>query len=109
MDEPKIGISIGEDTETLLKELLREIDDDSLDQITIDRELKHSQGLAGEPITIGAVITGGTIVLSAVLRLIERYLEHRHQHKMMQIVAEGFEKHPLLGSTLADIARLRTY
>ena len=105
MDEPKIGISVGDDTEKLLQELLKEIDDVMLDDLEIDRELENSEGLAGEPITVGAVIAGGTIVLAAVLRLIERHLEHRQQRKTMQIVAEGFAAHPLLGTILADIAK----
>lgn len=105
MDEPRIGISLGEETEGFLQELLDTVDDDTLDNLKIDRELKHSEGLAGEPITTGVIITGGTIILSAVLRLIERHLEQRHQHRTMKIVAEGFDTHPKLGSTLADIAK----
>ncbi len=105
MTEPKICISFGEETETLLQELLDEIDDDMLDNLSIDRKLKESEGLAGEPITTGAIITAGTVVLSAILRLIERYLEEKRQHRDMKIVAEGFKTHPDLGAMLADIAK----
>lgn len=105
MLEPRIGISIGDETEGLLQALLGRIDDDTLDSLEIDRSLKESKGLAGEPITVGAVIAGGTIVLSAVLRLIERYLEQSQQRRTMRIVAEGFAAHPDLAMILADVAK----
>ncbi|UEM08426.1 hypothetical protein J4G43_026920 [Bradyrhizobium barranii subsp. barranii] len=102
MDEPRIGISLGEDTERLLQDVLGEVDDDDL---YIERELEESEGLAGEPITFGVIIGGSAVVLSAVLRLIERRLEHKRQWKAMKMVAEGFQSHPELGKLLAQIAK----
>lgn len=102
MDESRIGLSLGQDTERIVQEILGEVDDDALH---IERELEDSTGLAGEPITIGVVIGGGTVVLSAVLRLIERRLEHAQQWKTMKIVAEGFQSNPELGKVLAQIAK----
>lgn len=105
MNDPRIGISLGDDTEKLLKGVLDEVGDTVLNELEIERQLEHSEGLAGEPITIGVVLTGSAFVLSAVLRVIERKLEHDHQLKMMKIVAEGFKKHPKLGNTLAAVAK----
>jgi hypothetical protein len=105
VEEPKIGISVGDDTEKLLGELLRLVDDKMLDDLEIDRVLEDSKGLTGEPITIGAVISGSAIALSAVLRLIERHLEHTQQRKIMEIVAEGFTSDHQLGNALTQIAK----
>ena len=102
MDEPRIGISLGEDTEKFLQDVLSEVDDDDLH---VGRELEDSEGLAGEPITLGVVICGSTVILSAVLRIIERRLEHTQQRKAMKMVAEGFQSHPELGKLLAQIAK----
>ena len=105
MNGPKIGIALGTETEPFLKDLLREVDDSMLDELEVHRELESSEGLNGEPITTGVIITGTAIIISALLRLIERRMEHSHQHKTMKIVAEGFESHPDLGTVLADIAK----
>lgn len=100
----RIGISLGDDTEEFLQDLLSDLDDDALDQLLIDRELESSVGLAGEPITIGAIIAGSTAILSVILRLIERKLEHDHQYRVMRIVSEGHSKNPDLGHLLSNIA-----
>jgi len=105
MEQLKIGISLGDSTDNFLEGLFEQIDDQVLDELQVERELQSSYGLAGEPITVGAVITGGTVVISAVLRLIERYLEHKQQLKMATLVAEGFAAQPELGAILAEIAK----
>ncbi len=105
MEKLKIAITSGDDTEYLLQDLLKEIDDENLDNLQIAREIEKSKGLAGEPITTGAIITGSVIVLSVLLRLIERVLEQQHQYKTMKIVAEGFDSHPELGKILAEMAK----
>ena len=105
MNKAAIGIAAGDSTEKIFDELLAEIDDETLDQLDITRELEPSEGLAGEPVTIGVLITGGAVVVSAVLRIIERRMEYNRQMAQMKIVAENFQLNPELGKILAEIAK----
>jgi hypothetical protein len=105
MDEPKIGISMVGETNKLLADVLGALNPSELKELTIDRDLEDSEGLAGEPITIGAVIAGGTVVISAVLRLLERHLEHNQQRAMAKLVAENFDRDPKLVAELAMLAK----
>lgn len=104
MDGAKIGISKADDTNNFLAELLQDLDPSVLKELTIERDLDTSEGLAGEPITIGAVVGGGTVLISAMLRVLERHLEHNQQRVMIKIVAEGFDRDPKLGTELAKLA-----
>ncbi len=52
-----LEIRAGEATEDLLQLILQQVDDDTLDQIEIEREQAPAEGLVSEPITIGVVLT----------------------------------------------------
>lgn len=105
MNEFRIEISAGADTEDQLADILAGLDRETLAGLSVERELAPTTGLTGEPITISAVIGGAAIVISALLRVIERRLEHEHQLRTLKIVAEGFDRDPKLGEQLAGIAK----
>jgi hypothetical protein len=104
-EPPRLGLSVGDDTEEMLQAILAGLSDAELDELKIERTLEKSDGLAGEPVTIGAVITGSAILISAVLRLVERHLETRRQDRALKLVAEGFREDPELGRQLAELAK----
>src|SRR6185437_14653963 len=102
---PKLAVSIGDDTEDLLQGIIGGLTEEELESVDIDRALETSEGMSGEPVTIGAVITGSAVVISAVLRLIERHLETKRQEAQMRLVAEGFREDPALGKQLGELAK----
>lgn len=106
MVDQKLGFSVGDDTEVLLQEILEQLEEDELlGEINVTRELEDSDGLAGEPITIGVVVFGGVAALSAILRVVERWLEHKHQKELLKVVAEGFERSPELANELIKLMK----
>ena len=105
MSKVALGIAMQEYTADFLRDALNDLPNDTLDQLQIDYELESSDGLAGEPILIGALITGSTIAISAFVRLLERKMENNRQEKQLDIVAEGFRESPELGELLADLAK----
>lgn len=104
MADLRMRISFGGDTTAEMREMLAEMDDATLDGLDVEWEEPQSPGLAGEPISASVVLAGGAIAMAALLRLIERRMEHLQQREMMRIVAEGFDKHPELGARLGAMA-----
>jgi hypothetical protein len=91
-DLPKLGLSVGDNTEALLQDILSGLTDAQLDELEIERALE-------------TVITGSAILITAVLRLVERHLETRRQERALTLVAEGFREDPELGRILADVTK----
>ena len=88
-----------------MRDVLGEIDDTTLDDLDVQWEPPQSAGLAGEPISASVILAGSAMAIAAVLRVIERQMEHRRQQEMMRVVAEGFDKHPELGRQLGELAK----
>jgi hypothetical protein len=105
MDDLRLRISFGDDTTALMRDVLADMDDATLDNLDVDWEPPQSPGLAGEPVSASVVLAGAAMAIAALLRLIERRMEHLQQREMMRIVAEGFDKHPKLGAQLEGMAK----
>jgi hypothetical protein len=99
-----IQIEAGEKTEDVLSFVLNALDDQTLDDIDVDRKMAATEGLVSEPITIVAVITATTTGVLAITRLVEKYMEHRQQLKVLSIVADGFERSSEAGKNLEKLA-----
>lgn len=104
MLEYKLVLELGSETEEITQRILDALGDDLIDEVQIERKIESSTGLAGEPITISSLVVGSSIVISAALRVLERYMEIRRQEGQMRIVAEGFDRDAKLGQALADLA-----
>lgn len=90
-----LSIDCAEDTELLIHVLLDQLDAENLladerqelDKVEIIRKTDPAVGLSSEPVTIAATITLATLLVPRVARIIERWLEQRHQEKVLKIVA----------------------
>lgn len=82
-------LSAGDRTESLAQFVTTQLDDATLDRLEIDREVASQAGLASEPVTIAVSIALGTVAISAITRLIERWMENQHQLHLLQIVADA--------------------
>jgi len=94
----------GDNTEELLQYVLDGLDQDLIDQMSVDRDLEEMSGLASEPITTAVTITVATTSILAITRLIERWLEHKRQLDTLRIVADGFRQSDEVGKSLASLA-----
>jgi len=105
MTDPRLYISFGDNTTAVMRDVLAEMDDTTLDDLGVEWEPPQSPGLAGEPISASIILAGSAMAIAAVLRLIERRMEHQQQREMLRMVAEGFDKHPELGKQLGEMAK----
>lgn len=99
-----IELSADDHTEELVQYILNSIDESTLESMEVDRQIQRPQGLASEPVTIAVTLTLATVGVSAVVRLIERWMEHRRQMCALRIVASGFEVSEEAGKQLAKLA-----
>lgn len=105
---PTLKIEAGEQTEGLVQFVTQELDDATLDQIDVQREIAQAPGLASEPITTAVTIVLGTAVIASVLRLVERWLENQRQLATLTIVADVLLKSEEAGKQLASLAEKHT-
>lgn len=99
-----LEISANEQTEEIVQFLLSQLSEDEIDALQIERLVKRPERLASEPITTAVLITLGTVGASAVLRLLERWLENKRQLAHLRLVADGFSRSDEAGKQLAALA-----
>ena len=102
---PSIRIDAGAQTEALLQFITNELDDATLDQIEIQRDVVKSANLATEPLTAAATLALATTAVFAVARIIERWMENQKQNTQLRIVAEGFKQSDEAGKALTDVSK----
>jgi hypothetical protein len=102
---PTILIDAGDETEALLQFIAKELDDKTLDEIEVVRDVAKSENLATEPLTVTATLALATGSLIPVARIIERWMENRKQATQLRIVLEGFQQSDDAGKALADVAK----
>ena len=102
---PTLVLDAGRQTEDLLAFLTSELDNDTLDQIEIERQGLKSDKLATEPVTIAATLTLATTAVVVVGRIIERWLENQRQLDQLRVVATGFNQSDEAGKALAALGK----
>jgi len=99
-----ISVSAGENTEELVRYITSELDDESLDQIEIDRNLDRRGDLASEPITVAALVGLAGVTVVTVGRIIERWQESRRQRDQSKTIIEAFKLSDDAGEAVAELA-----
>jgi hypothetical protein len=102
---PTPNLDAGDDTESLLQLITNELDDKTLDEIEVHRDVAKPDNLATEPLTIAATLVLSTPLVIVVGRIIERWLENRNQLHHLAIVADGFNQSDAAGKALADVSK----
>ncbi len=83
-----LRIEAGDQTEDLIQFVTKELDDATLDEIDISREVSKPSGLASEPITISVTFLGIAAIV-AVTRLVERWLENKRQGAAIRMLVDA--------------------
>lgn len=96
---------LGEDGGRLAEFIMKNLDDEDLDQVEVTRKFAESRGNYNEPITVGALLTfaGGSVLV--VGRLVERWMELENNRQQMRLVLEAYRESAEAGKTLGDIAK----
>lgn len=108
MADVYMRISHGDDTTAIMGDVLEEIkqsDRDTFDKLEVDWDPPESPGIAGEPISAGIMLAGSAMIIAAVLRVIERRMEHIQQREILREVIKGIEKNPDATAELNDLAK----
>lgn len=103
-----LWIDAGEKTGSLVDFITNELDDDTLDQTEVDREIDPTTKLASEPITLTVTFTLSVTTAIAIARIVERWLETDRQIRTMKLVADGFKQSDEAGKALAKLADKHT-
>jgi hypothetical protein len=88
---PQLTVSAGDETEDLARFIFESLDDETLDEIEVDRTYAPGHGLANEPITIAVLLTLGPTVISGVSTLIGKWIDGRQAERQLklEIAARG--------------------
>ena len=100
MTHSKLTVMAGERTESLLGAILDQIDNHTLDQLEVERQVPKQSGLAAEPATVAATMIAAVPVLITVLRIVKTYLEGRQVIQRAKLVLQAHERG---GTELADL------
>ncbi len=98
-----LKFSAGEDSEGFIRFLTSELSDDELDDIDVHRLLDRKDDLASEPITAAVLIGLGSVVVRAVGRIVERWLEKERQREQVELVIEAYKVSPEVAKVVSDI------
>jgi hypothetical protein len=101
----KLTIS-GNETGELWEFVQSRLSDEEIDALEVEKSEPPSHGLQNEPVTVTIVLGGAAI--TAVARLIGRWIENRHLERELEIVAEGFEQDSEARQALKRIAKAHT-
>jgi hypothetical protein len=98
----QLMLQAGPDTEELVSFITRNLDDDVLDTIDVER-ITAGEALASEPITTAALMYLSPVAVYAVLRLLEKWMEARRQADVRESIIATWAVDPKLGKALARL------
>jgi hypothetical protein len=99
-------LEAGPDTEDLAQFVLSNLDDQTVDDMEVDRRFAPSEGLASEPITISLALIGlATNSIPTVGHLISQWIEARRQQKAVGVIIQAAQSSPELAEMLVDLER----
>ena len=100
----QLSLNAGEDTEDLAEYVLNALDDETLDEVDVEREHAPAHGLANEPVTLTVVLTLAPPLIAGVTTLIKNWMDNRSKERQLEltIVARGVS--PEAQETLDELA-----
>ena len=99
----QIKIAAGTSTDELVSFIFRELDDDIVDQIDLERASVKPEGVARELVTTAAVLTLASTLTVSVVKLIARWLEQNRQRDAIELVYQASKRDPDMAKLLAEL------
>jgi hypothetical protein len=100
-----ITISVGPETDTLLKYIFRALPDELVDQVQLERITPEAGGVAKELITTAAVLSLSSAVAVQIFKLIGKWMEMDRQRKAVQLIYQASKENPAAMKVLADLEK----
>jgi hypothetical protein len=100
----QLEISVGEYTEDLLQFVLKELGDEHIDEIEVERQTERKDPIASEPITTSVVITLAPMLIIATARIIEKWIEARRQTLNHEMILKGYALSKEAGDAIRKLA-----
>lgn len=104
-EKDKLGLFFGPQTEDLINYIFRELSDDIVDEIDLDRISPEIGGVARELVTTGAILTFTAALAVPIFRLIERWMEQQRQREATELIYEAAKENPEVVSVLAEMEK----
>lgn len=73
----EIRIEAGDDTESLLQTVLKDLSDEEIDQLGVKREYAPVSGLASEPVTIAVILVASLKAATALGTALAAYIAYK--------------------------------
>lgn len=100
----QLVLNMDKSTEDLWQYVSASLDDSTLDQIEVERDIQDPSGLASEPVTTAIILSLTQLAAAAVLRLVEKWMEDNRQREQLEIVLRGFSISDEAGKSAASLA-----
>lgn len=83
----QLEISAGEYTEDLWQFIQKELSDEQLDEIEVERVLNRESTVASEAITTTIILVVGPVLITAIARSVEKWIEvHRQKMNLEMLI-----------------------
>jgi len=107
MSESKDVLTIVADTETdnLVNFIFRELPDNVVDMIDLERLSPATTGVARELVTLAAVLTFSSTLSIAIFRLVERWMEQERQRVAAELIYKSGTDNPTVTKILSDLEK----
>lgn len=89
----------------LVETITRELSDDELDAMDVERNLVQDNSMASEPTTVAFLIGASGTVAVVIGRIIERWLETKREQGNMQAIIEMFKISETGGLAMIELAK----
>jgi hypothetical protein len=100
----QLVLRMDKNTEDLWQYVSANLDDSTLDEVEVERDIKDPSGLASEPVTSAIILALSPRAAAAVLRVVEKWMEAERQREQLEIVLRGFSISDEAGKSAASLA-----
>jgi hypothetical protein len=83
----EIRIEAGDDTESLVQTVLKDLSDEEIDQLGVKREYAPVSGLASEPVTIAVILVASLKAAAAVGSALAAYIKYKTEKLKKEAVS----------------------
>ena len=101
----KLQLSAEDETEDMINFVFRELPDEIVDQIELERLSPEGGGVARELITTAAILTFSSTLALPVFRLIEKWMENKREERSLELIYRAAQENPSVVKILADLEK----
>jgi len=103
----QISVSAGPETEELLNYVFKNLSDEIVDQIRLERITPESNGVARELVTTAAVLSFSSAIAVPIINLIGKWMEQKRQQRAVELIYRSAKENPKVTHMLVELEKKR--